>query len=404
MDELLKNYIKHIQVNFSSELAEGLSELLNRGLENNSPIEDIEKSLQNSLIHYFQNLQANEFGKTARSLYEAYVDYDDENLICSVRFLIRIYSKFINLKLAKFFCNWRIKAIQIGNTHKLIKLGNDDNRKTENFSINNKSKRSIKENKDFILKDNEEKEKAIYYNSDKIDRISRSKNELVNKGNNAINDYNNIHYNNYGIENKLIYNYYNDDPPGIGFDNNKNLQNFNISQSFENKDKSIIEEKYSKSNLKGDSSNNPNSIPNINNENGFRTQRNKNNEEEEEIKKMCLKPKIRNNNFAENKNISFNSNIGNSPSSIRRASNIDNSSKEKKNNSKYINNKEENQIPIKLEKERKENNSNSMTIFDKLFLESYKKSDEKLLNEEIKKLSELEECTFQPNSNKRGIL
>ena len=119
---------------------------------------------------------------------------------------------------------------------------------------------------------------------------------------------------------------------------------------------------------------------------------------------MCLKPKIRNNNFAENKNISFNSNIGNSPSGIRRASNIDNSSKEKKNNSKYINNREENQIPIKLEKERKENNSNSMTIFDKLFLESYKKSDEKLLNEEIKKLSELEECTFQPNSNKRGIL
>jgi len=59
-------------------------------------------------------------------------------------------------------------------------------------------------------------------------------------------------------------------------------------------------------------------------------------------------------------------------------------------NTKFVNNKEEKRNKIKIENHRKEKNfnSNSITIFDKLYLQSYKKSDEKLLNEEIKKLME----------------
>ncbi len=65
-------------------------------------------------------------------------------------------------------------------------------------------------------------------------------------------------------------------------------------------------------------------------------------------------------------------------------------------------NKDEKRMQMKLEKQKNQNKgAHSVTIFDKLFLESYKKNDEKLLNEEIKKISELDECTFQPNSNKR---
>jgi hypothetical protein len=44
-----------------------------------------------------------------------------------------------------------------------------------------------------------------------------------------------------------------------------------------------------------------------------------------------------------------------------------------------------------------------MNIFDKLYLNSYKKQDEKLMNAEIRKIAELEECTFKPKVNKKKI-
>ena len=64
-----------------------------------------------------------------------------------------------------------------------------------------------------------------------------------------------------------------------------------------------------------------------------------------------------------------------------------NSSKDKKENT--------------LNKQRDNSKSNSANVFDKLYLESYKKNDVKLLNEEIKKLSEMDKCTFIPNKLKK---
>lgn len=49
------------------------------------------------------------------------------------------------------------------------------------------------------------------------------------------------------------------------------------------------------------------------------------------------------------------------------------------------------------------NQAEPMNIFDKLYLNSYKKHDDKLLQAEIKKISEMEECTFKPKVNKKKI-
>lgn len=393
MEELLKNYIKHTQVNFSLELAEELNEILNRGLKMNTPIEDIEKSLQNRLIQYFQNLNTNEFDKTSRKLYEAYVDYDDENLIRSVRFLIRTYSKFVNLKLAKFFCNWRIKAMQTANAHNFKKL---DGNKTENFVINGKSNNYNYDTNELIINVNEEMEKEIYFNRNKIDRLSRNKNEFVKTGNdNSV--FNSNFQENSINENKLNHND-NYDPC------KNNLQN---NESLEKNTKRSIEEKYNILNLKGE--NNNTHIIHDNDEKQSRTQKNKNYIEKEE-KKIWINQEINQrgnkisiNNFGDLINKSFSSKVCNSPSNRKRSIYNYNKSKEKNDKTRLINNKEKQSKQNKVEKQKKEKNSDTLNIFDKLFLESYKKSDEKLLNEEIKKLSELDECTFQPNLNKRGI-
>jgi hypothetical protein len=92
---------------------------------------------------------------------------------------------------------------------------------------------------------------------------------------------------------------------------------------------------------------------------------------------------------------------------------------------KYSSNKNNDDIPFDynmyLEKKKRgnsntNNNINSSAnkdfrnksttksgIFEKLYNDAFKKQDEKLLNDEIKKLSELEECTFQPKINKKGL-
>lgn len=40
-------------------------------------------------------------------------------------------------------------------------------------------------------------------------------------------------------------------------------------------------------------------------------------------------------------------------------------------------------------------------VFEKLYLDSFKKNDERLLNDELRNLSDLGECTFKPNITKK---
>ena len=104
MDELLKNYIKHIDNNISPNLAKELSQTLTQQLEKNQQIEDIEIILKETFVKYIRRMNSKDSDITAKRLYDSYVDYDDNNLIRSNRFLIRIYQKFFNLKLSKYFC------------------------------------------------------------------------------------------------------------------------------------------------------------------------------------------------------------------------------------------------------------------------------------------------------------
>lgn len=47
-------------------------------------------------------------------------------------------------------------------------------------------------------------------------------------------------------------------------------------------------------------------------------------------------------------------------------------------------------------KHKSEEPEEKMNIFNKLYIDSYKKQENKMLNDEIKRMSELEKCTFKP--------
>jgi len=322
MDELLKNYIKHIEINFSPTLAKELNEILVRDLINEAPIEVIETKFQNKLVQFFENLKGNDYIKTAKKLYEAYVDYDDENLIRSVRFLIRIYSKFINAKLAKYFCNWRIKNNQIKNI-------------TEK-QINNKYVNKEKGTSE-LLQNHMFNKRLNVYDFDKDDYIINNHSNKNHRSNKS----------------------------------SKNIESNNI-KALEDKYSSLILEEPKSKRIPYDYSKN--------------------------IKKNSINKSFNSTNSNNTPNYNY---LHNSPANKNRIENID--SKSENNSKTKLINKEEKRLQMKLEKQKNDKNSaNSVTIFDKLFLDSYKKNDEKLLNEEIKKLSELDECTFQPNVIKKG--
>jgi len=312
MDELLNNYIKHVITNFSPSLKEELNEILLKGLDNEYAIEDIEYRLQNKLIQFFQNLKGNEFEITAKNLFEAYIDYDDENLIRSTRFLIKDYDHNNNIH---------------NNFNQINKIKNENEKK---FNKENKDNSSNKINSN----------QNIYGNMDKFEKYNKidlykSDNHYINSNSDVLNKDENKKHNNSYLKN----------------DQNKSSlnNNSNNSSKIKQKEQIFINKSYNT---------------------------NQNNNSVENFYKA------------------------NSPSDKNSLNYLD-YNYENKPHSRIVN-KDEKRMQMKLEKQKNQNKgAHSVTIFDKLFLESYKKNDEKLLNEEIKKISELDECTFQPNSNKR---
>ena len=368
MDELLKNFIKHIETNFSPVLSKELNEILLNELQNETCMDEIENKFKENIKKFFNNLKGIDYEYTAKKLYEAYVDYDDENLIRSIKFLIRIYHKFSNLKLARYFCNWRIYTKnKIYNKN----ISNEDNKKQNNY----KSNEEINKNKP-ILQDNRNEK---YNQNNYIDNIpylkaNNKENEIPQKKN---------------IFNNFLDNLYCKEEYEKFYNSNNTTRNMNENNNLINYD-----------NKKVSTYQNYAQYPKAN------------------ISKKFLKSK--------NKNISINNSFNSKNHNSSNTLNFSAGSPDKKNftsknknseNFKYTNNnfkniirpmsKDEKRNQIKSEKQKiirmkDQTNSNSMNIFDKLYMESFKKNDEKLLNEEIKKLGELDSCTFRPNVIKRG--
>lgn len=123
MEDLLLNFIEHIGNNVSRKLQIELQiyvdDLLGKNNQSNNinitfdneNYEEIEHGVKHIISNYFKNCDEENFFHISQNLYNGYIEYDDSNIIKAVKYFVRIYSIFEEIKLKKFFCRWRINIL-----------------------------------------------------------------------------------------------------------------------------------------------------------------------------------------------------------------------------------------------------------------------------------------------------
>ena len=93
------------------------------------------------MADYFQRASDKEYLEMATNLFNAYVENDDENLIRSVKYFIRIYSYFQNIKLKKKLYQWRINSL-----YKPSQSNNNSNNNNVYLSKSNSGSKIVTKN------------------------------------------------------------------------------------------------------------------------------------------------------------------------------------------------------------------------------------------------------------------
>ena len=146
MEDLFMNFADHLYQIISPALGNQVKQYLRRRLSRNSNPEEyinIENEIKSIMTNYFENASDKDYLDMSANLYNAYVEYDDENFIKSVKMIIRIYSYYQELKLRKILARWKIKAIKL----RMYNKNNNYNYGLNNKKINNSMNNNFKENK-----------------------------------------------------------------------------------------------------------------------------------------------------------------------------------------------------------------------------------------------------------------
>ena len=114
MEELFDNFAKHIEHMISPKLGKDIKKYIKHSVNSETSPEEyskVESDIKNIMANYFHNATDKDFLEMATNLFNAYVENDDENLIRSVKYFIRIYTYFQNIKLKKKLFQWRINSL-----------------------------------------------------------------------------------------------------------------------------------------------------------------------------------------------------------------------------------------------------------------------------------------------------
>ena len=136
MEDLFKNFSEHVGKMLSPKLENEIKLYLSRKLINNSNIEDyseIENDIKNIMAIYFQSATDRDYLEMSTNLYNSYVETDDKNIIQAIKYFIRVYSYYENIRLQKILYKWRINAF------KLKMQSNEENTQFNNTNKNTKS-------------------------------------------------------------------------------------------------------------------------------------------------------------------------------------------------------------------------------------------------------------------------
>jgi hypothetical protein len=109
MEELLFKYQSFIEKNISPTLASALGDYLQTfKLNKEHNLDEIEHDIKLIVTNYLNICNADDFKQISKNLYESFIEHDDMNLTNSIKFIIRLYSKYEDLKLKKFLLRWKL--------------------------------------------------------------------------------------------------------------------------------------------------------------------------------------------------------------------------------------------------------------------------------------------------------
>ena len=158
MDDLINSFSEHLNKTISKKLGA----LIKRQFNGYSDYNEVETDIKATIQQFFINASEKEIDEISKNIFDSFVERDDENIIETVKLLIKIYSYYQDIIIRKKFYQWRINI----NT-----LKNGTPPEIESYTkISPQNHKNVGQKSNISNKRSKSKEKDIKNNSIKIEK------------------------------------------------------------------------------------------------------------------------------------------------------------------------------------------------------------------------------------------
>lgn len=104
MDDLINSFSEHLNQTISKKLGA----LIKRQFNDYNDYNEVETDIKATIQQFFINANEKELEEISKNIFNSFVERDDENIIQTVKLLIKIYSYYQEIIIRKKFYQWRI--------------------------------------------------------------------------------------------------------------------------------------------------------------------------------------------------------------------------------------------------------------------------------------------------------
>lgn len=158
MDDLINSFSEHLNKTISKKLGA----LIKRQFNGYSDYNEVETDIKATIQQFFINASEKEIDEISKNIFNSFVERDDENIIETVKLLIKIYSYYQDIIIRKKFYQWRINI----NT---LKNGTPPEKESY-IKISPQNRKNVGQKSDISNKRSKSKEKDIKNNNIKIEK------------------------------------------------------------------------------------------------------------------------------------------------------------------------------------------------------------------------------------------
>ena len=166
MDDLINSFSEHLNKTISKKLGA----LIKRQFNGYSDYNEVETDIKATIQQFFINASEKEIDEISKNIFHSFVERDDENIIETVKLLIKIYSYYQDIIIRKKFYQWRIYI----NT---LKNGTPPEKESY-IKISPQNRKNVGQKSDISNKRSKSKEKDIKNNNIKIEKNIKINNNI----------------------------------------------------------------------------------------------------------------------------------------------------------------------------------------------------------------------------------